>query len=1077
MLLVSPNAHLRQACAVDWLQERGHFSRCTVVGPSLAAADDVVRRWVGGSNKAVFGVERASLSLLASQLARPALARAGIAAAGPLVIQAVVAHILHQIEARSLGALEGLVGKPGLPAALARTLSELRCAGVTREHFDQAEVHADIDRAHLSAVALLLERYEAALVELRLADRADVMRLATRAVAERPICNVVLTSASLEDLGEERFVRALLFAAPSWFASVAPWQCRELAVLEGLASDVVHKVDDTPLARWQASIFESRSNEDHLGVLGDELEVLSAPGESREAAEIARRVLRAAEAGVPFDRMAVLVRSWSHFRPHLVEAFRRANVPTYFAEGATLPDPGGRALLALLGCAVEGLSARAFAEYLSLGQVPVLTADGAPPNAPEAADRWILQDSEFVHVAQEVQQLDDTDLPDDGTLPAPWRWEELLVDAAVIGGIDRWQRRIDGLKASLKLEAARLADESPERASAAARRLDELGHLERFALPLLENLAALPAEATWGAWCSALAELATRALRHPARVLATLAELAPMGDVGPVVLDEVRTVLRKRLLELQIAPKERRDGRLYVGTILRSRGLSFDVVFVPGLAEKVFPERVSQDPLLSDDLRRALAPGLVVNDDRSARERALLREGLGAAVKKVVVSYSRFDAESARARTPSFYALEVLGAAKCRPVSYEELADVAQAAGQTRLGFPAPRDASQAIDETEHDLATLARIFELPENQSAGMAAYLLAGSEHLGRALRSRARRWKPRFSGADGLVDPSPSARAVLEKHQLAARSYSPTALQNYASCPYRFYLQAILRFQVREAPAALEELDPLQRGSLIHDIQFDLHTELRRRGWLPINEGNVEQVDKILDETIERVASRYYDELCPAIDRVWLDALRFIRADMREWLRLAAEPSPWVPAFFELSFGLETQDARDAQSRDEAIALDCGVKLRGSIDLVERHAQTGALRASDYKTGKAWVKDNVIIGGGKTLQPVFYALTLEKLFPRSEVIGGRLYYATFTGRYQSVLVPLSDKARASARAIVAAVDGALKEGFLPAYPDEHGCSRCDFLAVCGPYEEMRSQKKRPERVHALRVLREMP
>ena len=38
--------------------------------------------------------------------------------------------------------------------------------------------------------------------------------------------------------------------------------------------------------------------------------------------------------------------------------------------GNVWPDPSGRALLALLDCAVQGLSARAFAEYLSLGVVP-----------------------------------------------------------------------------------------------------------------------------------------------------------------------------------------------------------------------------------------------------------------------------------------------------------------------------------------------------------------------------------------------------------------------------------------------------------------------------------------------------------------------------------------------------------------------------------------------------------------------------------------------------------------------------------------------------------------------------------
>ena len=55
--------------------------------------------------------------------------------------------------------------------------------------------------------------------------------------------------------------------------------------------------------------------------------------------------------------------------------------------GTKVPDPSGRAFLALLACASEGLSARRFSEYLSLGQVPDLElATGAPPTDREV---WV----------------------------------------------------------------------------------------------------------------------------------------------------------------------------------------------------------------------------------------------------------------------------------------------------------------------------------------------------------------------------------------------------------------------------------------------------------------------------------------------------------------------------------------------------------------------------------------------------------------------------------------------------------------------------------------------------------------
>jgi hypothetical protein len=122
--------------------------------------------------------------------------------------------------------------------------------------------------------------------------------------------------------------------------------------------------------------------------MGDDVAILSAPGESRECVEIARLVRREAERGVPFDRMAVLLRAPGPYRALLEEAFTRASVPAYFAQSMMRPDPSGRAFLALLACAGEGLSTRRFSEYLSLGAVPDAVA-GAPPDPLPRSDRWV----------------------------------------------------------------------------------------------------------------------------------------------------------------------------------------------------------------------------------------------------------------------------------------------------------------------------------------------------------------------------------------------------------------------------------------------------------------------------------------------------------------------------------------------------------------------------------------------------------------------------------------------------------------------------------------------------------------
>ena len=90
-------------------------------------------------------------------------------------------------------------------------------------------------------------------------------------------------------------------------------------------------------------------------------------------------------------------------------------------------------------------------------------------------------------------------------------------------------------------------------------------------------------------------------------MLRVLADLRPMGTVGPVPLTEVRDVLADRLRSLEVDPPANRYGRVFVGSPHQARGRSFKVVFVPGLAERLFPQKLREDPLLLDELRHRLA--------------------------------------------------------------------------------------------------------------------------------------------------------------------------------------------------------------------------------------------------------------------------------------------------------------------------------------------------------------------------------------------------------------------------------------------------------------------------------------
>jgi CRISPR/Cas system-associated exonuclease Cas4 (RecB family) len=185
--------------------------------------------------------------------------------------------------------------------------------------------------------------------------------------------------------------------------------------------------------------------------------------------------------------------------------------------------------------------------------------------------------------------------------------------------------------------------------------------------------------------------------------------------------------------------------------------------------------------------------------------------------------------------------------------------------------------------------------------------------------------------------------------------------------------------------------------------------------------------------------------------------------------------ADDQGWMPRRMELAFGLDQKLGRDAASLAEAVALDIGLRLRGSIDLVEE-GPGGAIRATDYKTGKAKVDKGQLIEGGKSLQPALYALVLEKLFPQQVVQGGRLYYCTTRGDFTEISVPLDEHARNAVTVLANTLREYLSKGFFPAAPAKDECTWCDYKRVCGPYEQSRLAKKttRDDRLVPLDQLR---
>ena len=1080
-IVESSESALRLREAHAWLADRAERG-ALVVSASRGAADDLARA-VAAERGGAVGLHRFSVTQLAARLAAPVLAARGIAPATRMGSEAVAARAVFEARRQDgLAYFEPVAGTPGFPRALARTLHELALAGVGTDRLRELPLGGP-------DLAVLLERFDEQFEVADAIDRARLFAAATEAADAFRGWPLLLLDVPLESSVEFAFARQLIEAASETLITVPFGDLATIPRVEtlGVRKEVLAPEGRSDLTALRRYLFASSqpAQREPTG----EVRLFSAPGEGRECVEIARRVLDEARAGVRFDEMAVFVRSPRDYAGLLEDAFSRAGIPAWFDRGTRRPHPAGRAFLAILSCGVERLSALRFAEYLSLAQVPAASDAAGREEIPPPADDLLSGFSGFEAPADEPDAIDTsagvTPAIDDpavvaGMLRTPWMWEHLIVESAVIGGEpSRWRRRLSGLAEQYRRQIAEEVREDPEspRGARLERDLRNLAHLSSFALPIVDTLASWPSSGTWHEWLERFHELAPRVLRKPARVLRALAELRAMGAIGPVTLEEARDVLSERLRSLDEQPPADRYGRVFIGSPHQGRGRAFKVVFVPALAERLFPQKPREDPMLLDEeMRMPLSAGLFVQDDRAKTERLLLRLAVGAATERLWLSYPRLDLSGARPRVPSFYVLDVMRAVTGRIPNHETLQREAAALGDARLDWPAPTRPAAAIDEVEHDLSTLRELIGASDrNAVRGHANYLLQLNDALARSMRRRWARATARWRPQDGLVRTSDAIRPILAGQRLGARPYSVSALQKFTTCPYQFTLSAIYRLEPNEQPEPLQRLDPLTKGAIFHEVQAAFFRALHAEHRLPVATSGISDALATLNKVLSQVALKYEENLAPAIPRVWREEIAAIARDLRVWVRKLPEAGGWTPEYFEFSFGL-SDEGRDPRSVPDPVLIDGRFLLRGSVDVVEIRNGTQEVRITDHKTGRNRTTPRTVIGGGATLQPVIYGLAVERILERP-VTGGRLFYCTAAGGFTERPVPLTDVNRRAGLAALEIIDRAIELGFLPPAPAERACNWCDFRPVCGPDEAAHLRRKPSEHLADLTALREMP
>lgn len=609
---------------------------------------------------------------------------------------------------------------------------------------------------------------------------------------------------------------------------------------------------------------------------------------------------------------------------------------------------------------------------------------------------------------------------------APWR-EDLRLALRALGAARLREaaaldaRECAGGAAQLALPArgrAPEAEEDGEDEAADAAELDESRPARRTlatatlaaaidgARALVEALgAAAPAPAA-SENCASL-ERALRALEAQlgAPQLCTADLELPRGvELGT---DAYRALVERRVRARCASPLFEGGSGIRFARPEQLSGLRFECVFAPGLDRGAFPRAAREDPLLPDEVRRALArvlPHLACKGERAAEEARLWRELLDGA-PRVRLSCARLGADGAAAtRSPYLRALARERASAPSAPSVTALPARRRFLAVAAAGAPANAEA-------------LAALFELARGEGRARTP-----APAVARALAAlhveRESTFAPRLSPWHGGCT------------RIEADAQSATFWERYAGCGWQALLTRELGLEAPPDPlGALPELDARLVGTTVHAALETLYAPS-------------------VGASLPSPAAARIDE---AVRAAAADTLREQGVRLAGLARsLAARARPYVERALALAAaqGAAELVGCEQQGRCEL----AGTRIEFRADRVDRIA--GELRFVDYKTGKSFGERAFLadVRRGRLLQAVCYAASADRARGEYWFVDPELPIASAV-RSSAELGATGAAAAASALQVLR---DALAHGLCLPRPtlgarSNPACERCDVASAC--------------------------
>ena len=667
------------------------------------------------------------------------------------------------------------------------------------------------------------------------------------------------------------------------------------------------------------------------------------------------------------------------------------------------------------------------------------------------------------------------------------RWNQLARKANLLHNPQQWLERLNQYRIKLTQEHDRLRqdadDERPWRTIALKRDLAELTSFEAFVQELVDLIRNTEATASWSSHTEHAERLLERYLGSRTTFANRLEQ--PLEQPSPPLsprkrgemsrrdrggspdreleawdtihdqlralaqLDELGATDPARFLAAVERALDRPAGRVgrfgagvFVGSLADAVGADWDQIFIVGAAERSLPPAQREDPLLPETLRSEV--GLNGAADRSRRRRSEYLAALCSADERQL-SYPRADLRGQRAQMPSRWLLESASTLHGQRVYGSKIETLSAGWFRVVPSFDgAVRHAPQPGALQEYDLRSLLRT-------TTPQTHYLSQMTPQLRRGFELQQARRRPSFGKWDGHI--------AAGAWRYAERPHSPTALQDWAICPYRYFLGRVLSVSERDEAEDELTISPLEKGALIHDI---LDTFFRDVG--PLANANKQWSDQHR-RRLAAIAETKMDEAnkrgVTGRDLLWTRERQLIQADLERLLEQDDQRRSkrgTVQIESEFAFGLGADPPVRLELPNNRV-----VELRGKIDRIDQSPDGSRLDVIDYKTGRALPAANLLdadpVVAGQYLQLPIYAAAARAHHAdtASTRVSTAYWFITERGRFAIREVEWDAERNDRFHDVLSRIIDGIGQGVFPLHPGGDGrrgpenCQYCPYDALC--------------------------